>query len=446
MPSSPTINSSSHIAENNANTAIWNGYINTVWNKLIHKSTAQLLAMQSKTSDPTNSAWIALALISKQNSTNTQQLARKLLVWREQNPKHPGNRIIPDNPSLNQLVHASPPKHIAVLLPQHGLYRLSAQTVREGFLSAYYSNLPHLDQQEVKFYDTTQTQDISSLYQKAVTEGADVVIGPLTKDTVNQLRQHSSFKTPVIALNYSLNPNETLPNNFYEYGLLPEDEVSQIANRARESGLSRALVIAAQNPWGKRLADAFSAQWSYKGGTIQDAWYYSERTNFAQEVAKFLKVDIDKDKKLMKEDNHRNILEQQRRHDFDVIFLFAQPQEARVIVPLLRYYYASDTPIYATSAVYSGKPNPINDVDLNGVIICDIPWHIRMGQRWSDDYLQSNRLFAVGQDAYLLSQNLPRMMQLTYFPIYGTTGALSMSVKQQVHRRLPCTTIQNGQT
>ena len=34
------------------------------------------------------------------------------------------------------------------------------------------------------------------------------------------------------------------------------------------------------------------------------------------------------------------ILEQQRRQDFDVIFLLTQPERAREIVPLLKYYYA----------------------------------------------------------------------------------------------------------
>jgi len=88
----------------------------------------------------------------------------------------------------------------------------------------------------------------------------------------------------------------------------------------------------------------------------------------------------------------------------------------------------------------SGRPNPAKDVDLNGVIVCDIPWN-RQGSR---DESSSNRLYAVGQDAYLLSQNLSRLAEIPSFPVYGSTGALFLSPQNQIHRRIPCTAIHNG--
>lgn len=426
------------------NTPFWDGSTAEIWGKLQPLSAAKLTAMQNTSNGEMENAWIQLAIMTKQKNISTQQLASELLAWREHNPSHPANQLLPDNAMLSQLVASPPPHQIAILLPQSGQYAALGHTVREGFLDSYYANLGKIGKQNVKFYDTNQTQNIASLYQQAVTDGADFIIGPLTKDHVQQLRGMRNFPSATLALNYTDSHDSAQPDNFYEFGLLPEDEAGQIAYRAHEAGHSRAIVIAPQNDWGKRLASAFTARWQAVGGSVQAAWYYTPKTNFNEEIAQLLNVNIEADKKLMRKDNHKTVLEQQRRHDFDVIFLFSQPQEARAIVPMLRYYYANDIPVYATSAVYSGKPDPDKDVDLNGVIVCDIPWRLENAATRTQNETSSNRLYAVGQDAYLLSQSMPRLTNLPNFPLYGRTGALTLSSQHQIHRRLPCVAIHNG--
>jgi outer membrane PBP1 activator LpoA protein len=274
---------------------------------------------------------------------------------------------------------------------------------------------------------------MTGLYQQAFNDGADFIVGPILKDNVQQLSS-GSFTIPVLALNYT-DVNWSLPSHFYEYGLLPEDEAAQIADRAHEAGHSRAIIIAPKNAWGNRMVAAFTPRWQADGGSVQDSWYYTPGGKYNKEVAQLMKVNpVD----------GRQPGTQQRRQDFDVIFLFSQPQDSHAIVPMLRYYYVGNVPIYATSAVYSGKPNPTRDVDLNGVIICDIPWSMRVAQSASGDSVQSDRLYAVGQDAYMLSQSMQRFSQLPNFPIYGKTGALVMSSTHQIHRRLPCVPVRNG--
>ena len=63
-----------------------------------------------------------------------------------------------------------------------------------------------------------------------------------------------------------------------------------------------------------------------------------------------------------------------RRHDVDAIFLSGYPQSTRLLNPQLRFYRASRIPVYATPHIYSGRPNPAQDIDLNGISFCDIPW------------------------------------------------------------------------
>lgn len=411
---------------------VWQGNTAAIWENLQHTSSSQLTAMLNHSQEAVQTAWLELALISKRKLSN-QAFAQALLSWREHYPSHPGNALIPDNNTLNQLMTTPPPQHIALLLPLHGSYSGSGQRVREGFLNAYYANLPNISQQTIKFYDTTQTPNASVLYQQAVNAGADFIVGPLTKNDVQQLSASTTFTVPTLALNYTEIRFGSLSANFYEFGLLPEDETGQTAKKARESGLARAIIIAPPSAWGRRLVSAFTSQWQNLGGSIQDTWFYGARSSFNENVAHLLHIDPKHDKQLTREGSSKEILKQQRRQDFDVIFLFAQPADARLIVPLLRYYYANDIPIYATSTVYAGKNRPQRDVDLGGVIVCDIP----------QSETESDKLTAVGKDAYLLSQRLQRLIAAPSFPIYASTGALSLSTKHQIHRRLPCHAIQS---
>lgn len=424
---------------------LWTGSPAVIWDRLQHLSSAKLMGLKQTTANPEQTAWVELALISKRDSTNMQLLATKLQSWRQQNSSHPANVLFPQEEVMQQLAATSGPDHIAVLLPLHGAQRAPGQAVRSGILRAYYSSAARSNKQIIKFYDTTHASNMTALYDKAISEGADFVIGPLTKDNVQQLSSTASIKAPILALNY-MNPDASSPKHFYEFGLMPEDEIRQMATRAREAGLTHALLIAPENAWGRRLHAAFSARWEALGGSIEDTFIYSAQTDLPQGIADLLKINPEDDKKLMHENNDKTVLEQQRRQDFDVIFLFAQPQEARAIVPLLRYNYVNTTPIYAISAIYPGKTTTtkIADVsDLNGVIICDIPWSKQTSTSIDSD-ASPDRLYALGQDAYLLSQSMPRLNLLSNFPVYGSTGALTLSSNHQIHRRIPCKEVRDG--
>jgi uncharacterized protein len=421
-------------ASHSDNTNLWSGNASDVWEKLQRISSARLISMQSNSADPTQKAWLDLALISKRNSLNTPLLAQNLLAWRARNPNHPANQLLPNTNALIRLENNPEPRQIGVLLPHRGTYSSLGKAVREGILNAYYSGKP--PRQGIRFYDTTQASSMGALYQQAIADGADFVIGPLTKADVQQLQNTAPFAAITLALNYTAG---TLPARFYEFGLLPEDETEQLATRAHQAGASHAIIIAPKNGWGDRVVNAFSTRWQNVGGNIQETWQYPVNADFNQGIAQLLKANVNADKTLTKTE-----LEKQRRQDVDVIFLFAQPQEARTIVPLLRYYYANSIPIYSISAVYSGKPNPAKDADLNGVIVCDIPWNMRRNASDQNDEVQYDRLYAVGQDSYLLTKILYRLVALPNFPIYGTTGALTLAGNQQIHRRIPCVPIRDG--
>ncbi len=407
----------------------WAGNTSTVWNKLQHVSLPELQKAANQSTDPNSAAWLKLAVISKQYSTNNTQLISQLIAWRAANPSHVANALFPDNATLTNLQNTPPPHHIVLLLPLQGNLATSGGAVRDGFVSAYYSSA-NKPQQTVSFLDTTQNQNISALYQQALAQGADSVIGPLTKEQVQELARSGSFPYPTLALNYT---DGSLPTNFYEFGLSPLDEAKQAAEKAMSANHRRAIIIAPQDDWGQRVTKTLTANWNALGGSVVDTFYFNGQTDFNQSIPQLLHANTNVDR----DQTDRAELEKQRRQDFDVIFLLANPQSARQIVPLLKYYYADKIPIYSTSAIYSGKPSAA-DSDLNGVTFSDAPWALQANAK------NASRLYAVGRDAYLIANQLNRLRTLPNFPIYGATGALTLTPQQQIYRRIAWVQMHNG--
>jgi outer membrane PBP1 activator LpoA protein len=445
-PSATTYSANTNETATLKDPGLWKKSNNLTWQTLQHTPLHTLESEQAAAQEPVEKGWLSLAVLSKKYSTNTPQLVKELQAWRENYPTHPANSLIPSDATLQQLLSEPAPQHLALLLPLHGSMAASGQIVRSGFLSAYYNNAGERpEKQTISFYDTNENPDIAALYQKALNEGADLVIGPLTKAEVEALTSYNHFEVRIIALNYTqASFFKSLPTNFYEFGLSPVEEAKQVALKARQAGHSNALIIAADDAWGHRVASACSSQWQSAGGQVTDSLYFTSRSNLTQDIATLLQINTQEDARLARKDNSKTVLAEQRRHDFDVIFIFAQPDMGRQIVPLLRFYYAGNVPLYSISAIYSGRPNPGKDRDLNGVTFSEIPWIIQVAHSGTSSPGQYDRLYAIGRDAYLLSQALPRLDALPNFPIYGATGALDMD-QQQIHQRLPWVTMRDGQ-
>ncbi len=429
----PTSNHSADSQAISTEPQFWQNSPTVIWNKVQRSSTTQLQNALTQTNNPTATGWLRLAIISKRYSINSQELSQQLMNWRKEYPAHAANALIPNDTALTTLQNTAIPRNITLLLPLEGALSTQGQAVRDGFLNAYYESA-RKNQQTVSFIDTNKTSNMIALYQQAIGQGADTIIGPLTKGQVSALIRQGTFPVPTLALNYTDIGFGSLPTNFYEYGLSTHDEAEQMADKAWQMGGTHALLIAPQNEWGQRLTKPLIARFQSVGGRITDTFYYTPSSNLSQGIAALLHIDTKADREKMQDDNNKKTLEQQRRQDFDIIFLVAQPPIARQIVPLLKYYYTDNVPIIASSAMYTGSPDPQKDFDLNGVYFCDIPWVLK--PRHTSDQ-QGNRLYAVGIDSYTISNNIPRLNQLPQFPIYGETGALSLTTKHQLYRRLP---------
>jgi uncharacterized protein len=407
-----------------------------LWLTLTHIPSAELAALSAEA--PNQSVlqgWLQLALIARKYRDNSNSLVAALDQWQSRFSTHPANSILP-NPldSITNKMHDHP-KQVALLLPLSGALQGPGTAVRDGFMAASRNTSSEMGI-KVKTYDTNKG-DAVSLYQKALDDGAEYIVGPLIKSQVAAVAT-LAHPVPTLFLNDS---GASVQENSYLFGLSPTNEAIQVALRAKGKGYHRALIIAPGNAWGTEVTKAFTQQWQKDGGRIVDSLLYGFNDDLNKKMKDFLQVSNSQ----KREKRLRELLGQKiqpvtsRRQDFDMIFLLAYPSKARQIMPLLNYYYAGDVPVYATASVYGGSANPLKDKDLDGVMFCDIPWvfsHQAGTRNWPEQFNSYNRLYALGMDSYALATQLNHLMLFPADQSQSGEGILYLKPSRQVARVL----------
>lgn len=407
-----------------------------LWLTLLNLPQAELSTMATEIKSKSElEGWAQLALVSRQYRNNVPSLLAALEQWQSHYKNHPGQYILPQPLKSIASKMISQPKKVALLLPLSGGLSGPGNAIHDGFIAAQKASKEE-SQIQVKTYDTNKG-DITETYQQAITDGAEYVVGPLTKNQVATIAV-INHPVPTLLLNDS---DVSAQENSYLFGLSPANEASQVAIKAKSKGYSRALIIAPQNKWGNEITKAFTKQWNKGGGQVIDTMSYAAKDDLNKKMRDFLQIteSLNREKQLKEILGYNLQSSNSRRQDFDMVFLLAYPTKARQIMPLLKYYYAGDVPVFATSSVYGGSANALKDKDLDGVIFCDIPWvfsHQAGTRNWPEQFNSYNRLYALGMDSYALATQLN---QLILFPADGawdTSGALYLKPSQQVARIL----------
>jgi outer membrane PBP1 activator LpoA protein len=371
--------------------------------------------------------WMKLALIAREE---TNKNLSHVEAWQAQYPNHPANAVIPPLSEVKPHLNSSP-HQMALLLPLTGPLAGPGGAIRDGFIAA--ANRAN-DSAPIRLYDTGRGE-VTQLYQQALADGADYVVGPLSKTDVAHV---AALEHPVPTL--LLNDMETtLTSNAYRFGLSPINEAKQVAEKAGKEGRKRALIISPAGAWGDEIVEAFSAQWQTMGGVVVDKLSYASNSDLNIAIKALLRVTESQTReKQIKQLLGANIqVTPSRRQDFDMIFLLAYPSKARQIMPLLKYYFADHVPVYATSTVYSGSVDAMKDKDLDGIIFCDMPWVFKhqMGKRnWPEQLNSYNRLYALGVDSYALATQLNQLPPFPPMNIHDKSGTLYLNQAQQVTR------------
>jgi hypothetical protein len=397
-----------------------------------------LLALQTAPPPDMFSGWMELARIGKSRE-NAVALETLLSNWRFKYPQHPAREEIFG--ALRERAHelSTPPSQIALLLPLTGSLHEAATAVRDGVLAAHYGSVDRA-RVRLRTYDIgADPNGVLAAYDQAVSDGAQFVIGPLRKEEVEALARRWELPVPVLALN-NLEGSST-PARFYQFGLAPEAEARQVAERAWHDGHTHAAVVTPLGPWGTRVAQAFTDKWLELGGTVTaSASYDPQENDYGAPLRNMLKLD-DSDKRQRQIGNivGRSLeFTPRRRQDVDFIFLAAFPRQARLLRPQIKFHHADDLPVFATSHLFSGSVSPEEDRDMDGAVFGDMPWVLEGLQPAALKRHQGQmaRLVALGLDAYNV---LPYLNLLENFPserFEGATGTLQLDEQHRIGRQL----------
>ena len=425
----------------------------SLWQSLSRLSTDELDTYRVNSMGILGS-WLELAIINKTMLQNTVNLEASLATWQQRYPDHPA--LIDIIPMIieNSRQLAEQPSQVALLLPFTGKYNDASIAIREGFMAAWYDSRD--EKPIIKIYNT-DADNVVARYAQAITEGADLVVGPLQKAAISKLIEQSDITVTTLVLNqydgeYDIanltSSSPLLP--VIQFGLSPEDEARQVAERAWFDGRARAISITTGDERSRRINDAFASHWQELGGTLL------EHVSIGQDVKELsgpikgaLNIDQSEQRsKTLRSKLQRSLkTETRRRQDVDLIFIAVPPAIARQLVPQLRYYGTEDISLYSISNIYTGNVNTRKDSDINGVLFVDMPWVIdpeneysplnRMIERYRKPAQSAyKRFYAFGIDAYRL---IPQLAELSLQPSQqyeGKTGYIKIDEQGRVQRRL----------
>ena len=422
-----------------------------LWGALQNVNEQQLSSIAKDSTSYELRGWIELVRAFNSEETSIKKQLDAIDQWRRTWVRHSAAARLPQPLAELQSFWETRPTDIALILP---ILQPAGNAIYEGFLSAYYQEL--LVSQEVpkvSIYDSSNVLSITKLYNEAVSEGANLIIGPLKKSFVRELSEQGELPVDTLALNYadSLSSN----NKLFQFGLAPQDEITAVIELAWKNGLRTAAILMPENEDYQELQKFFEQLWTRKGGRIASKVNFQDDASYAEIVKRLMAIDTSeaRSEKLLSLLPRRNMqFVPRRRNDIDFIFLVADPDAGRQIKPTLAFYFSENIPVYSIPSIYEGTHNPSGNSDLNGITFVDSPWMLRpsdIQNRSLEDNLRQatgpiQRLRAMGVDSFRIYPRLQQFSSGNISLLRGATGQLLMDENQIFHRGLEAALFVDG--
>lgn len=315
------------------------------------------------------------------------------------------------------------PERIALLLPQSGRMAKAAETIRDGFLAAYYQDRQAANSVILDFYDS-DSDSVLSLIKQARDKGADLIVGPLDRERVAELTHSGDLGIPVLALNIA----DTNTPDIYQFALSPDDEISRLVAWMSNQGITRPLLLFGNDANSQRMQLLFQSAWKQTAPNFPLASAPLD-SNHAKGLVGSIRATLK---------NHP-----QR----DAIFL-SSPALATQLLPTLRYDNQA-IPVYSLSSAWTPDEGSSAPYDLEGMRFCDIPWMLETPRPEQEALYQAfphpgssfNRLYAFGADAWTLARQWSAVMDGEPFLL---RSGYTRIIGKRLVRTPTCAEVRNG--
>ena len=406
-------------------------------------------------SNPAVQGWLQLGPLAAEAAHNPTTATADLTAWLADHPGHPAVGVVRSQLLGEQPQSLAAQAHIALLLPITGPAGPAAASVRDGFLTAYYQT-PVQQRPVVRLYDTGGEQSVADQIADATQSGADIIVGPLTRQAVAAAATDRIQRPPLLALNF-LPDGEQAPALFFQYALSPVDEAQLVARRVLSDGHHLGIAIVPAGDWGSRVLSAFTQQLQSGGGTLLASTMIDvSEADYSDELKQVLGIDQSRDRLDRLEALLGTHLEFVPRRREDIEFIFSPATTAsteRLLQPQLRFFYAGGIPTYATSDAF--EPDPRANQDLDGLMFPEMPWMLgsplaeavrsAASQAWPFGGPRTGALFAFGFDAYRIAEALRESRAPSSLDLSGLTGQLTLDPDGRIHRQLTWAQLHGGE-
>lgn len=395
---------------------------------------------------PDAGGWLALSAVL---SAPPQRVVASARLWRAHYRNHAGTRLL--HRRLAAAAGGERYQRIALLLPLTSPFAEAARAFADGFRAAHAAD-------SGAFRPDINVQDIGAdaahapLHARtAIAGGADFLVGPLGRNAINALLEIAPPVTPTLLVG-NVPADKTAPNLF-GISIRPEREASQAAERAFADGHRHAAIFRSNSAHSRRIAGAFALRWRVLGGELSGgATFPRGVADHSRNLRNFFGIEhsVGRARVLSAQLGVKLEFTPRRRDDIDFIFIAAPPAEARLLVPQLRFFQAHNLPLYATSQIYSGKPDAVVDADFDGVFFCDMNWMLdsALPASWrapnAYHHTALERLYALGMESYFLIPALRALRRDPQRRHVGEAAEISVRADGNAVRHLAWARFESG--
>ncbi|MGX3012902.1 penicillin-binding protein activator [Ursidibacter arcticus] len=392
-----------------------------IWETLRNANRGMLEKATAGVGEAGVAGWLALAVAYNQNIANPAQLPQAIENWKQQYPSHSATQLLPTELQNVTSFQQTQLNGVALLLPLSGDAKILGDIIKRGFDDA-----KGQDATAIQVYDTNGTA-ISDILAQAKQQGTQTIIGPLLKARVDEMLVSPEISDlNVLALNAT--PNSRALGKVCYYGLSPEAEARSAADRFNQDRIENAVVVAPQDDFGQRSADAFAQRWRQLTNKDADIRYYHQPLD---SISALQTVGVAPNSGLYLLGNAEQLTELKQGLDSSSL--------------------AGKFALYSSSRSNSPNNGPDFRLTMEGVKFSEIPLladveseSYKKAETLAESDFSMMRLYAMGSDSWSIANKFNEFRQIPGYKVSGLTGVLSAGTNCLIEREMTWLKYQNG--